>query len=349
MATNQDPVTRLQKMISAEDYILWKRRLNAYLRRDDAELIGLTDARVSNNASVRKRWLELTTKDKSIIILCLGDSALSKVRRTVDDDNKTAKALWLELSEIYTTSNAQAILNLRNEIDGLKFKNDDGWDAHVIKFTEALGKLATYDAEIPDAEKAPKLTRTLPNSFSALAMIQEVESMLFNLLVTVVRSELARRKNREQNGIFPSPSAKNVDVNRNTRITLGSTTDGKVSKDCKNFGRCYVCGKKGHLASHCWYRVKATGFSGRGRGRCRGGHRGRSGYRFRGRGNSRGLRYSPYPRFGNGRNFYHEHLSLYPPQWPHTSVNNQPPCMGQPGSSGEAPSSMHTNMYWHKQ
>ena len=43
----------------------------------------------------------------------------------MDDDNKPAKALWLELYEIYNTNNAQAFLNLRNEIDSMKFKDDD--------------------------------------------------------------------------------------------------------------------------------------------------------------------------------------------------------------------------------
>ena len=56
-------------------------------------------------------------------------------------------------------------------------------------------------------------------------MIQDVYSMPFNRLVTVVRSELTRRKNRKRYGIFPSPRENNADVNRNTRIPLGRTGD----------------------------------------------------------------------------------------------------------------------------
>ena len=50
--------------------------MHAYLRRDDDELTGLTEALARNSASVRKRWLQLTTAAKSITILRLGDSAL---------------------------------------------------------------------------------------------------------------------------------------------------------------------------------------------------------------------------------------------------------------------------------
>ena len=84
--------------------------------------------------------------------------------------------------------------------------------------------------------------------------------MPFNRLVTVLRSEISRRKNREQDGIFPSPRANNVDVNGNTRFPLGRTRYRKVSKDRKNSGRCNVCRKKGHFESQCWYRVKTNFF-----------------------------------------------------------------------------------------
>ena len=60
-------------------------------------------------------------------------------------------------------------------------------------FTDILGKLPTYDDEMPDDEKASKLIRTLPNSFAPLAMIQTVESIDVKRLVTVVQSKLARR------------------------------------------------------------------------------------------------------------------------------------------------------------
>ena len=116
-----DLVSKLAKLNRPDDYILWKRRVFAYIRKNDAELLGFETQPSSNSSAVRKKWFEHMIKAKSTITLCLGDSSLDKVRRLVDDDDVTAKTLWDELEKIYTASNAQAILNLRQEIDDLRF------------------------------------------------------------------------------------------------------------------------------------------------------------------------------------------------------------------------------------
>ena len=154
---------RFPKLSKSDEYIGWSRRVRAILRRNDTELLGLTAEPATNSPTVRKKWFETMSKAKSTIILCLGDSPLSRTRRLVDNDNAAAKELWDELADIYATSNAQAILNIRTELDNLRFSDDGDWDEHVNCFTAILGKLATYEAEIPDEEKASKLIRTLPN------------------------------------------------------------------------------------------------------------------------------------------------------------------------------------------
>ena len=117
-----DPVSRLAKLNKSDDYILWKRLVFAYIRRNDAELIGFEAEPSSNDPSVRKKWFELMIKAKSTLVLCLGDSPLAKVRGLVDDDDAMANVLWNELQKIYTASNAQSILNLRQEMDDLRYE-----------------------------------------------------------------------------------------------------------------------------------------------------------------------------------------------------------------------------------
>jgi len=92
-------------------------------------------------------------------------------------------------------SNAQAILILRTALENLMFIDDGDWDVHVNYFSDILNKFAAYEAEIPDEEKAPKLIRTLLNSFAPLALIQTVKCMDAKRLVTAVRSDIARRRN----------------------------------------------------------------------------------------------------------------------------------------------------------
>ena len=148
-----DPINRLAKLTSSDDYILWKRRLFAYIRKSDAELIGFETEPANNTPAVRKKWFDHMMKAKSTIILCLGDSPLAKIRRLVDDENLTAKTLWKELEKIYTASNAQSILNIRQEIDDLHYEEGKSWNNHFNKFTELLSKLATYDEELNDMKK----------------------------------------------------------------------------------------------------------------------------------------------------------------------------------------------------
>lgn len=126
----QESVNRLPKLNEPTDYIQWRRRVHAYLRRDDPHLIGLSP-HPHSTPSINENWLKNSTKAKSNIILSLGDSALALTRLVVDSDEKCAQDLWLELQRIYTTSNEQSIQNLKNKLDALIFKEDGNWDKHV--------------------------------------------------------------------------------------------------------------------------------------------------------------------------------------------------------------------------
>ena len=140
------------------------------------------------------------------IILCLGDSRLSKVRRFVDDEEVTAKALWDELEKIYTASNAHSILNFRQEIYDLHYEEGKSWDDHVSKLTELLSRLATYEKELTDNEEASKLLRTLPETFSCFAMIAQVQELELERIIQSMHSEISRRANMK-----PLPTT-NADV-----------------------------------------------------------------------------------------------------------------------------------------
>lgn len=114
------------------------------------------------------------TRAKSIIILSLGDNPLAKERTIVNDDDRTAEELWSSIEKIYTASNTQDILNIRQEMDDIRYKEGSGWDEHLNKFTELLSKLATYDEQLSDKDKASKSLRTLLESFCGFAMIAQV-------------------------------------------------------------------------------------------------------------------------------------------------------------------------------
>ena len=66
-----DPVSKLAKPNNSEDYILWKRRVFAYIRRNDAELLGFQAEPASNALAIRKKWFEFMIKANSTIVLCI--------------------------------------------------------------------------------------------------------------------------------------------------------------------------------------------------------------------------------------------------------------------------------------
>jgi len=185
--------------------------MHAYLRREDPTLLGLQPhPGDGTNARQLSLWTAKATRAKSNIVLSLGDAAMSKARLFVDSDERTALELWTELERIYTASNAQAIQNLKNRLDALLYVDGKDWNAHVTKFLTIIGELATFDAELSPTDQTSKLLRSLPPSFSPLAMVSDLTEITFDKLVSAVQLEIARRSNpnnpQQGNGQFKAHS-----------------------------------------------------------------------------------------------------------------------------------------------
>lgn len=75
---------------------------------------------------------------------------MAKTGHIVDDDSKTAKDLWEALVNMYTTTNAQAILNLRTLLDGLKYDDKTKFEKHMERFRHLCEQLATYNVTVPE-------------------------------------------------------------------------------------------------------------------------------------------------------------------------------------------------------
>lgn len=117
---------KLPKLEKPADYIQWRRRVKAYLRKDDYLLTCFTKRPQESGQEVSLNWDYKNANAKSIIILTLGVSVPAKTRLIVDDDDKTSKELWEELRFLYTTSNHQEIRNLHNRLNSLAFDEKRG-------------------------------------------------------------------------------------------------------------------------------------------------------------------------------------------------------------------------------
>ena len=272
-STPETNIMRLPPLHKPSDYIHWKRRLYAFIRKDDPELVGLSFRPEGVSQSTLRNWTKLSTQAKSNIVLSLGSDAFSQTRKIIDDDEQSAKHLWDELNRIYTTTSGQAVQNLRQKLDSIVFDESKDWNSHVSSFLTICEELATYDAEVTETEKTSKLIRSLPASFSPLAMISTITSTTFEKVVNAVEAELSRRANpnnlQQENSLWPEKSANvaRTDHHRNRGSGRGR---GRRSGNYRGYNKrgrqyhhgtssvCHYCGKPGHFISVCRSRISDT-------------------------------------------------------------------------------------------
>lgn len=114
--------------------------------------------------------------------------------------------------------------------------------------SELLNKLATYDEELSEKDKASKLLRTIKEYFSGFAMIAQVQELQFERIIQAMHAEISRRKSvkgsNSQKETLPKALTAGMDSNKKNH---DHSHDGRVSKHRHgNNDSCYVCGKKGH-------------------------------------------------------------------------------------------------------
>lgn len=263
---------------------------------------------------------------KSTIVLTPGDAPLAQLSDVIDDDDRSAKELWDAIARTYTASNAQAIINLEQELENLSFDEKNTWEKHPHKFHGVLGKLATYGSTVREEEKVSKLRRTLPESFSPLAMVAETSNVEFDRLITTIESELARLSTKASRQNNRSTTGAQVRSSANIATVPGSSSQQSRDID-KNASKVrWSCGRRGHFSRQCWQRADQNRGHGNGsgrrpyRGRGRGNSRGFG--RGRGRGYSRG-NFVPFNRDGHQQYENHNPNNVQQPPLPPAANNHQ--------------------------
>ena len=121
---------RIDKLQGSDDYATWRGDVRMLIRAGDPELLGLEPEPLSNSTAARAAWRKAEAKAKTTIVLNLGPVVKVRVRTYIDpedDEEKTAKELWDFLKETYTATNAQAVQNVRNELDALSYVDGKDW------------------------------------------------------------------------------------------------------------------------------------------------------------------------------------------------------------------------------
>lgn len=91
ISSEQGVLAKIHKLNHPKDYLHWRQRIHAYIRRNDFEMLGFTKDPTTGTTAVWNKWFEAMIKAKSAIVLSLGSAPLAKMKELVDDDASTAK------------------------------------------------------------------------------------------------------------------------------------------------------------------------------------------------------------------------------------------------------------------
>lgn len=169
------------------------------LRANDPELLGLEPAATSNSAATRAAWIKAEAIAKASIVLNLGPVVNVRVRPYIDSDDadeKTARQLWDQLKDTFRTSNAQAIQNVRNGLDALKYVDGKSWDSNLDKFNGIVAKLAKYGKSLGDDEQMALITCSLPESFAPITVALSAVGIGITQNLAAILSEDYCRKSK---------------------------------------------------------------------------------------------------------------------------------------------------------
>lgn len=83
----------IEKMVRLADFFQCRRRVRAFIARDDPSLLYFKEAPPATPREAYLTWFLLNSNGKSAIILCLGDAALVKTLEIVHDDDASSRLL----------------------------------------------------------------------------------------------------------------------------------------------------------------------------------------------------------------------------------------------------------------
>ena len=265
------------KLRGPEDFQTCRYVARVCIEDGDPNLVGLTPRPEEGTpAATMRKWAEANAKARRVIVCALGIDPLTRFGGMLADC--TAKELWDELARAYSTSNAQAIINLERQLKELSFDDKGDWQKQINSFHELTGKLASHGSVLTSDQKKFKLMRTLPDSLAPIAMIANTTQMDFDGMVDSVQAELARRRASSSRAGPSNPSAAAAQAPRDMNLGMQRGVNKKKNR------ACWICHRRGHYANECFYRTRGDDSGGRGRGNGRGRGRGRGG-----RGRSRGM------------------------------------------------------------
>ena len=156
MSEKKDSV-KIGKLEGTLDHVQWEILMKAYIRRDDFMLVGL---RLSPENSDERGTADRNKAQiiaKANVILHMGSQHQVRTKETIDDFEETAYELCTALESTYTSTNNQAVQNLKHRQDTKLYSDRADWDGLFSQFMATLSQLASLGEEFSEKDKTSRL------------------------------------------------------------------------------------------------------------------------------------------------------------------------------------------------
>lgn len=95
------------------------------MQRNDTDLLGL-----QLPPAQHARWNRYSIRANAAIILSLAKGPVAQTNKIIDDNDRRPIDLWESFARLYTTSNEQAVINILQWLEELRFMEVSSWEVH---------------------------------------------------------------------------------------------------------------------------------------------------------------------------------------------------------------------------
>ena len=231
--------------LSRSNYNEWKRNMKWFLMGED--LWGYVDGsdvkpEDAEALAVRTRW----RKGNQRALYFIGTSISSELQVHVDNVT-SAKEAWVSLKDQFQRVSLMQKIRLRKQYYRLEMQFGGDIQEHIQKLCELHNEMKELGEPTDDKDLAMTLLASLPfERYQSLIVSLDVageDKINFNNVKALLLNEMDRMAYR---------------ATGEQQITAKLATVG-VSTKYKGKVKCYICGKRGHIAKHCYSTKKKDG------------------------------------------------------------------------------------------
>lgn len=249
-------LANIEKLTEA-NYELWKVQMKSVLVFNELwQYIDGTDVKPLANA---QDWIKKDSKALALINLSITHGQLNHVKKAA-----TSKKAWDGLKAIFESRDPVRKAALYKQLLRMEKKSNITMTQYITDFTRKAEQLEEAGIEIPDELLAIMLLGSLPVGFENFSVAIESRDeipTLENLKIKLMEEEAKQidriAKTSENNDNNDALLMKGR-FERSKHLQIKPKDKNARANTNKFGGKCYNCGKNGHMSCHCRYKPKRS-------------------------------------------------------------------------------------------